>query len=136
MKSDPQTLLKKSDLRVTSVRSDVLQVFMGANSAIDSHTVEASFENIDRITLYRTLKTFEEKGLIHSVVDSNGITKYAMCEDGCTSAHRHDEHVHFHCQKCDEVVCLDGLKVPALILPNGFTANKANVVVTGVCDKC
>jgi Fur family ferric uptake transcriptional regulator len=136
MKSDPQTLLKKSDLRVTSVRSDVLKVFIDASTAIDTHTVEASFDNIDRITLYRTLKTFEEKGLIHSVVDSNGVTKYAMCEDGCTSDHKHDEHVHFHCQKCDEVVCLDGLKVPSLDLPKGYKADKANLIVTGLCDKC
>jgi Fe2+ or Zn2+ uptake regulation protein len=33
--------------------------------------IENQFENADRITIYRTLKTFEEKGIVHSIQENN-----------------------------------------------------------------
>ena len=58
--------LEQSNLRKTAIRKEVLQLFLKAKgNALSSRDIESQLENPDRITLYRTLRTFEEKGLIH-----------------------------------------------------------------------
>ena len=48
--------------------------------AVTLSDIENAFEKADRTTLYRTIKTFEEKGYVHQIDDGTGITKYALCE--------------------------------------------------------
>jgi len=129
-------LLNQSDLRITAVRKDVLSVFLNADCAITTATIESALYQIDRITLYRTLKSFEEKGLIHSINDGSHNTKYALCEGHCDEDHHHDEHVHFHCQLCENTFCLEGVYVPKVTLPTGFKINQTDMIVNGICEKC
>ena len=51
--------------------------------AVTLSDIENAFEKADRTTLYRTIKTFEEKVIVHQIDDGTGITKYALCEQGC-----------------------------------------------------
>ncbi|HOY12263.1 MAG TPA: transcriptional repressor [Saprospiraceae bacterium] len=129
-------LLNQSDLRITAVRKDVLSVFLNADCAITTATIEAALHQIDRITLYRTLKSFEEKGLIHSINDGSHNTKYALCEGHCDEDHHHDEHVHFHCNACGNTFCIEESSVPTIALPSGYRVENASVIVNGICNKC
>jgi Fur family ferric uptake transcriptional regulator len=85
--------------------------------------------------LYRTLKTFQEKGLIHKVLDDSGVTKYASCTD-CTVEVHHHEHVHFKCDLCGNTVCLDSVEIPPISLPAGFKPQEQNLLITGTCNIC
>ncbi len=90
----------------------------------------------DRVTIYRTLKSFLENGLIHKVLDDNGGSRYALCDDACSDGdHRHD-HIHFKCSNCDQTTCLEDVFIPDVKLPEGFKAAESNYLITGVCDKC
>ena len=91
---------------------------------------EVSFKH-----LYRTVKTFEEKGIVHQIEDGTGISKYALCEPGCNCELDQDLHLHFHCSNCDETVCLTQQKIPHINLPDGYIAEDANLVVKGICEK-
>ena len=64
-------LLKDSGLRKTEVRIKVLREFLIADRAYGQGDLEARFENLDRITLYRTLRTFEQKGIVHQAIDGS-----------------------------------------------------------------
>lgn len=129
-------LLSVADLRVTQVRKDVLSCFLERSYAISSSDIEQALSHaLDRITLYRTLKSFEEKGLIHSITDPSNATKYALCESSCTEHHHHDEHVHFHCTSCGNTFCIEE-EIPDVHLPNGYRLSKASMIVNGLCDKC
>jgi len=90
----------------------------------------------DRSTLYRTLKTFEENGIVHQIDDGTGISKYALCELGCNCEIDQDLHLHFHCSNCDETVCLTERKIPHINLPNSYHAEDVNLVIKGICEKC
>lgn len=129
-------LLTESDLRITSVRKDVLSIFIKSEFAINAAAIEATVDQIDRITLYRTLKSFEEKGIIHSINDGSGNTKYALCESHCSAHHHHDEHIHFHCNTCGNTFCIEETIVPNIQLPSGYKIEQATMIVNGVCDKC
>ncbi len=130
------TILKNHNLRVTPFRTEVLSLFANAGKALSSQELEARLYDADRITLYRTIKSFEEKGIIHKAIDGTLTQKYALCEAECNEHHHHDEHVHFHCDKCENTFCLDHIYVPHVQLPSGFTVKKTNMVVSGVCEKC
>ena len=128
--------LEKNNVRPTAMRLLVLQFLNDQKVAISLTELEKSFEKSDRVTLYRTLKTFQEKNLVHSIDDGTGAPKYALCEDGCNCEIERDLHVHFHCKVCSETFCLPKYKIPEIDLPVKFKAEEANLVVKGVCGKC
>ncbi|MEM1214603.1 MAG: transcriptional repressor [Bacteroidota bacterium] len=130
-------LLKDKNLRVTVVRTKVLDIFIQAGKkALANADIERQFEQLDRITLYRTLRSFEEKGLIHQVHDGTGTTKYAICAHGCTAHVHHDEHPHFHCTSCGKTVCLDTIALPEMQLPEGYQLTERQVILAGRCAEC
>ncbi len=132
------TLLKEHHLRKTDFRKEVLEIFLAHKGRALSHAdLEMALDSPDRITLYRTLRSFEEKGLIHQAIDGSGTNKYALCRDDCT-AHIHlDRHAHFHCQKCGLTLCLfHAMKDFRYQLPEGMKASSAEVIIKGVCEDC
>ena len=113
----------------------VLEILTARKTAISLNELEAAFEKADRITLYRTLKTFQEKGVVHSIEDGTGSTKYALCEEGCECAPE-DLHVHFHCSSCQKTFCLPKVGIPAFQLPARFELEEVNLVAKGICADC
>jgi len=72
-------LLIRYELRKTNIRKEVLESFISSEGRALSHSqLELMLEDTDRVTLYRTLKTFEQKGIIHQAVDGSGIMKFAL----------------------------------------------------------
>ncbi|GAB2462462.1 Fur family transcriptional regulator [Hymenobacter qilianensis] len=130
-------LLAQHGLRQTPVRQAVLRAFLAKTYAQSSHDLEQSLDsNTDRITLYRTLKTFEEKGLIHRVIDNTDILRYALCSRECARHAHTDDHVHFKCSACQHTYCLNQVAIPAVALPGGFQAASREYLMTGVCQQC
>lgn len=131
-----EEILKKHALRITPFRLEVIEVFSQAGHALSSADVEAMLKDADRITLYRTLKSFEDKGIIHKAIDGTITQKYALCEAECDQHHHNDEHIHFHCLKCENTFCLDHVYIPKITLPSGFTVTQTDMAVSGYCEKC
>jgi Fur family transcriptional regulator, ferric uptake regulator len=131
--------LKTYKLRNTDAREAVLGVFHDENFAISHSYIETQLaDRYDRVTLYRTIKIFLEKGLIHKVLDDQGGMKYALCKAACNTPnhiHNHD-HVHFKCQVCSQTICLDNIIIPTVALPAGFVNYETNLLMQGVCNKC
>lgn len=128
--------LERRKIKPTAMRLVVLDFLTKNNYAVSLKDLEAGLESTDRVTLFRTLKTFEDHKIIHSIDDGSGSVKYALCMETCECDYPQDIHIHFHCKVCNETQCLPKVKVPAMNLPNGFSAEEANVVVKGVCNKC
>jgi len=131
-------LLKRSQLSVTDSRRKILEVFVSNNGALAHNDIEKKTgEKFDRVTIYRTLQTFVEKGIIHTIPTPDNATLYALCKDECsTSGHHHDDHVHFVCDHCNVTYCMDSVVTPAVTLPTGFRPKVIDVLVTGICKNC
>lgn len=133
---DINEILKKNQLSVTDSRKKILEYFQHANGALAHADIEKmSGDKFDRVTIYRTLQTFVEKGIIHTIPTADNSVKYALCKDECAAGHHHDDHIHFICDDCGTTYCLDA-HVPAVHLPKGFSAKQTDVVVSGTCGKC
>jgi Fur family ferric uptake transcriptional regulator len=103
--------------------------------AVTLSDIEDAFEKAKRTTLCRTVKTFEEKATVHQIDHGTGITKYALCEKGGNCEIETDLHLHFHCNKHNETVCLTEYKTPKIKAPESFVAKDINIEVKGFCDK-
>jgi Fe2+ or Zn2+ uptake regulation protein len=58
--------LKTHQLRNTTCREEVIGLFHRKAIALSHSDLESNLGNLfDRVTLYRTLKTFVEKGILH-----------------------------------------------------------------------
>lgn len=132
-KIDKQLL--KRDIKPTAMRTLVFKVMIEQNKALSLTDLEDLFDRADKATLYRTLKTFEEKKLIHKINDGTGAVKYAVCSSQC-ECDPDELHVHFHCTTCNNTICLDQVSVPFVNLPIGFSLSSVNMVVYGECISC
>jgi len=113
-------ILQTNNLRNTASRAAILSIFSQRDVALSEPDIEESLTiPCDRVTIYRTLTTFLEKGIIHKVLDD----------------HQHD-HVHFKCSHCGHTICIEGVSIPAIPLPQGYEMNEVNVLIQGVCEKC
>lgn len=138
MRTTVRQTLKTFQLRHTSCREDILLMFHEHTNALSHSDLEQELgERFDRVTIYRTLKTFLEKGLIHKVLDDEGGTRYALCKhDTCSTDHHQHEHVHFKCRDCGLTTCLDAVHIPSFSLPTGYQQEEVNILVQGVCPTC
>ena len=131
-----EDMLKASGLRVTSPRLQVLEVFTKHHGALAQSDIENELADMDRITLYRTLKSFNDKGLIHKAIDDTDKTKYALCHQDCDEEQHNDQHPHFYCIKCHRTECLDEVTALAVPVPEGYKVTEVQVALKGPCKIC
>ncbi|NDC77117.1 MAG: transcriptional repressor [Chitinophagia bacterium] len=130
-------ILRGSRLSVTASRRRILDLFLEKDIALSHQDIEAvTSGSFDRVTVYRTLQTFLEKGLIHTVPSSDNVVRYALCKDACAEGHHHDDHVHFVCDSCGATTCIDEVSIPPIRLPGGYRVRQIGMVVNGTCGRC
>jgi Fur family ferric uptake transcriptional regulator len=130
-------IFKKNQLSVTDGRKKILELFLNSDGALAHADIEKNTgASFDRVTVYRTLQTFVDKGIIHIIPTTDNSILYALCKDNCEAGHHHDDHVHFVCDECNKTICLEEVTVPIVKLPNGFKPTHAAMVVNGICSDC
>ncbi|SDF16913.1 Fur family transcriptional regulator [Chitinophaga filiformis] len=130
-------LLRASKLSITDTRVKILELFMNTNGALEHSSFEKlAGQSFDRVTVYRTLQTFLDKGIIHSIPTTDTSIRYALCKSDCSEHDHHDHHVHFKCEECGATTCLEDTDVPEINLPKGYAIHNVDVVVSGVCKQC
>jgi Fur family ferric uptake transcriptional regulator len=137
MARETKDILKKNRLSVTASREKILNLFLDQSGALAHGDIEKrAGEKFDRVTIYRTLQAFVEKGIIHTIPTADNSILYALCKDDCEEGHHHDHHVHFVCKQCHNTYCLDNVVTPDIKLPTGYSAKQIEVVVEGICKQC
>lgn len=129
-----QKLLSR-DIQPTAMRLLVLKELQKLHVAVSLNDLEANFDRADRITLYRTLKTFRKHKLVHTVEDGSGSLKYALCAESC-DCQPEDQHAHFHCNKCDITFCLPDFHMDNPGLPRHFVVQEISLIIKGLCGSC
>jgi len=132
--SEIKNILKTHKLRVTEGRVDVLEFFIRQNKTLSFRDLEDEFTDSDRVTLYRTLNSFTEHGVIHKIPDDSGFATYGLCHDTCNSEDHNHDHMHFKCNECGTIECLEQ-HIPSVKIP-GYHITEANLILKGICKTC
>lgn len=129
-------ILNEKNIKPTAVRELVLDVFLECTHALSSSDIESKLPWGDRVTLFRTLKTFEQKGVIHQINDGSSTVKYALCIDNCESTEHFDIHPHFRCDKCGKTICLEKQEIDIPNIPNDIMVSEYSLILNGLCADC
>lgn len=126
--------LTNKNIRPTAMRILMYNFLVQQKAALSLSDIENNFENADRVTLYRTIKTFEERGLVHSIQENHN-TLYKLCDDGCNENAHNDAHLHLYCKICGQTTCQEDLNLPNTIFTK-FKIDDIQLIAKGVCEKC
>ena len=123
--------------RNTRAKQSIKHILLNSPVALSHAEMQEQLKGLcDRVTIYRVLKRLEDEGLIHRVHNVDGAVKYARCSHPPTVPHHeHHDHVHFNCNKCHEVTCLDEVS-PLYSIPADYAVEDVNFVLSGVCPNC
>ena len=137
MKTDLQSLLKKCNLRDTQPRRLVLKALMEMKKPASHKEIHEWIESqdaaINLVTVYRTLETFEEKGLLHKHPSSGGVIL-------CSLEHKDGHHSFLSCEECGKVeeFCHKSLcsQEDQIAKKAGFSPRHYMSEIIGVCSQC
>jgi Fur family transcriptional regulator, ferric uptake regulator len=137
MKASTQ-LLKSNGLKRTAAREAILKLLADAERPLSHHDIlnnKSSKVHLDRVTVYRTLETLQNKGLLHRIQGMDGTWRFCR--------HRSEapgecagNHIHFLCSKCDQMSCLPEQPLPWIETPAGAIVHSKQLVVHGHCAAC
>lgn len=93
-------LLKEQGYKLTPVRELLIELFEQSNKPLSAYEIKEIVKerNLNVVTVYRTIKTYEELGLIHHIKSQNG---YAKCSLDPVDHHNH--HSFLVCVSCHDV---------------------------------
>lgn len=132
-------ILKLHEIKKTPGRISIIKALQeGCKPLSESEIKDAMAENYDRITFYRNIQTLSTAGIIHKIVVDNTLVRYGL--NCCEAQHEHhfhrNEHAHFYCESCQNVVCLEQVRIPQFNLPSGYKSVDSDIIIRGKCEKC
>jgi len=131
--------IRAAGLRATAPRVAVLRSLLGAK-APQSHaelSEQLAPEGWDRATIYRNLIDLTEVGLVRRADLGDHVWRFETRSEG--EGHREEDHPHFLCNECGDVVCLPGEVVqikPARGAPRALRRKGIEIQIRGRCDRC
>jgi Fur family ferric uptake transcriptional regulator len=136
--NESKQILRLYKLKLTSPRVKLLEIFLANDTALTyAELLRLADEAIDRVSIYRTLKIFEDAGIIHRIVGATISPSYALSHLGEPEKEsNHPQHLHFSCIKCNCVYCLDDQLVPPVSLPDIYKVHSLSMIVIGICRIC
>jgi Fur family ferric uptake transcriptional regulator len=125
--------IRRTGARATPARIRVLNLLRQAPTALSHNEIEAALGEsaLDRVTLYRVLDWLVDCGLAHKSADTHRVFRFSAAAEG-----EHTAHVHFRCERCGGVFCLDAKPPIAPVLPAGFALTRMDFDLRGCCADC
>ena len=120
--------------RNTPAKTKIYELLLSSELALSHAEIQQRLDfACDRVTIYRVLDRLLESGQIHKIVNVDGVVKYACCKT-CSTVHQHN-HIHFSCERCKEVTCLNEV-APVYQLPKNYLVTDVSFTLLGVCPQC
>lgn len=134
-KHDCSNELKQVDLQITPARLATLKLFESHNTPIDAqHLLEHLRKElgIDRVTVFRILNAFVEKGLITKLEFGEGKARYEIASK--------EDHHHLICEQCGRVEDIEDTVLPRVEAhikdKHHFLVKRHSLEFFGLCESC
>jgi Fur family ferric uptake transcriptional regulator len=128
-------LLNSAKLKKTLPRRTILEILLNAAQPQTADEIVSAIGKTgpNRVTVYRTLDSMVEGGIVHRAFVAEGSQHFEMA-DKCTE---HQCHPHFVCTGCGRTSCLHDVSVAMLTSPPaGFMIQRQQVRLEGLCPEC
>ena len=128
-------ILKAAKLYCTAGRVAILKVLMKAGKPLSQDQIakRSGKNHFDKVTIYRTLGSLLDVGLVHKVFIDKRARHFELSHN-CTESQCHP---HFTCTSCGETTCLTEISLPMAKSPHkGFIIRRQQVRLEGLCPAC
>ena len=130
-------ILQKAGISKTSQRLAVLNILLKATTPLSVNAIRQALEtkaNIDKVTIYRILSLFRQRGIIREIATTGGANYFEM------ATLENPLHPHFSCRNCGAFTCLAPLpftQAPELILSkDDYSIDHIEINISGLCACC
>jgi Fur family transcriptional regulator, ferric uptake regulator len=134
---DALLTLQKAGISKTSQRLAVLDILLKATMPLSVNTIRQTLETkarIDKVTVYRILSLFRQRGIIREIASAGGANYFEM------ATLENPLHPHFSCRNCGAFTCLAPLpftQAPELILSkDDYSIDHIEINISGICACC
>jgi Fur family ferric uptake transcriptional regulator len=113
----------------------ILKVLIEASQPLSQGQIAQCLgkEHFDKVTIYRTLESLCEAGLVHKAYIDERAWHFELAHN-CTESQCHP---HFTCIRCGHTHCLTGMSLPMAKSPHrGFVIHRQQVRLEGLCPAC
>lgn len=128
-------ILKEKNINVTEQRISVLEfLYLDESHPTAEEIYYAMLKTDDKVaraTVYNTINTFEEKGLIRVVGFNENVKRFDLYLE---------EHAHFVCNYCENIF---DVEIPEILrdakifdLPDNVEVESQSIIIRGKCFKC
>ena len=127
-------LLQSVHLRQTAPRLAILQTLLETGKPLTQDQIAEQIgpDSPNKTTIYRTLTQLVEKNLVHQVYLEDRTWHFELAHN----CGKHQCHPHFTCIHCEQTHCLTGISTPLVELPKGFSMQRQQIHIDGVCPDC
>lgn len=131
--------IRAAGLRATSPRIAVLQSLGRARTPVSHAELAAELapKGWDRATIYRNLIDLTNAGLVRRTDMGDHLWRFELREGA--GSHATDEHPHFMCETCGDVLCLpdESIEIKATRgAPRALRRKGLQIQIKGRCDRC
>ncbi|MGP8154971.1 MAG: Fur family transcriptional regulator [Smithella sp.] len=129
--------MQEAGISKTSQRLAVLNILLKATAPLSAKTIRQSLKtkaSIDKVTIYRILSFFRQRGIIREIASAGGASYFEMV------VLENPMHPHFNCRNCGAFICMvpqPFIKMPELILSkNDYSIEHIEINISGLCSDC
>ena len=141
-KLNASTIAKDYQFTLTSLREDILEIFLKGNKPLKAYEVlsmiqgETSRANIKPISVYRVLDFFMKKKLVHKLQSNSS---FFLCKRSSCLDHAHIT-TFLICKKCDQVEEIEDTSLmstfSSLLKSHNFKITTDHLELNGFCSQC
>lgn len=132
---DAQRMLRSVGLKSTGPRARVLEALLRAEEPLSHRELvqNPACRGLDRVSVYRALRAFVEKGLAYRLVAEDRVGRFVAS----SRVRSHPRHPHFLCRRCGKLECLTRIRMPTLTPRRiAHRVERQSWVLEGVCRAC
>jgi Fur family ferric uptake transcriptional regulator len=137
VQSEVRALLKNQGMRATAQRLAVLVILHEQERPMTHEAVMGllSVGLYDKASIWRVLSDLAGVGIVRRMDLGDRVWRYEL-QDACRTVT--DDHAHFLCEACKEVICLPSLEVRARDgeLPKALLDADFHIRISGTCGNC
>ncbi len=128
-------ILKSAKLYCTAGRVAVLRILLQANRPLRQDEIASRLgkKSFDKVTIYRTLESLLEVGLVHKAFLDERARHFELARN-CSETQCHP---HFTCTSCGNTHCLTEMAIPKVKTTHkGFLIHRQQTRLEGLCPAC